>query len=122
MILELELQLGHERRQGMASTDKSGIQRPARVQDHVQVRGDSQYEEVWICSPPAWKAPPDAWSVKRGHRIPSGAWQRAGEVPGGGFPMQAIELAFEQGWYEPDEVVAHINRLLKLMARKTKRD
>jgi hypothetical protein len=57
----------------------------------------------------------------RGHRIPNGNWQRAGEVPGGGFPMQAIELAFEHDWYDTDEVVAHINRLLLLVAKRAKR-
>jgi hypothetical protein len=105
----------------VAGKADSEVRRPRRVQDHAKVRGDAKQEEVWICSPPSWKAPPDAWSVKRGHRIPNGKWQRAGEVPGGGFPMQAVELAFEHDWYDTDEVVAHIGQLLKLIATKTKK-
>jgi hypothetical protein len=96
--------------------------RPGRVQDYAKVRGESPDEEVWICSPPSWKAPDDAWSVKRGHRIPNGNWQRAGEIPGGGFPMQGVELAFDRGWYDTDDVIQHISRLLKLVAEKSRRN
>ena len=90
--------------------------RPTRVAEYEAVPGDP-HEEVWICCPPSWKAPPDTWSVKRGHRIPNGSWQRAGEIPGADFPMQAIELAYKTGWYSTGDVITHIKRLLDLVAK-----
>jgi hypothetical protein len=35
--------------------------------------------------------------------------------------MQAVELAFDRDWYNTDEVVEHISRRLKLVAKKSKR-
>ena len=96
-----------------------GIGWPNRVVAHEQAR-DYRQDEVWICSPPAWDGEDGAWSVKRGHRIPGGKWQRAGEVPGGEFPMQAIELAYREGWYETADIVDHIKKLLDLIAASPK--
>lgn len=95
--------------------------RPSRVKAWTPAE-DGTTDELWICDPPSWGAPAGTWSIKRGHRIPGGNWQRAGEVPGAGFPMRAIELAYQEGLYSTEQVLGHIKRLLDLIAEQPPAD